>query len=293
MMHATSESDVTSIAPSSSSPTAYYVQSPSRDSHDEIDKCSSSNSRSPLDSPSYPRHSMASSSSTAASRISGNRRRWNKHYCNVVAEEEGAYDDDYYGDRAYSRHCKCLIIFLAFGLVFAGICLVIWGASRPYKAQVSIKSLRVQNLYFGEGSDHTGVPTKLISVNCSASLVIYNPARFFGIHVSSHTANLIFSQITVATGQLKKYYQPKKSTRNMWVRLVGQGVPLYGAGMALAASVESGGIPFKLEFEIQSRGYLVGKLVKTKHTSHASCSLLINSKHTKEISFGQNSCKYI
>ncbi|KAK4430833.1 hypothetical protein Salat_0845000 [Sesamum alatum] len=292
MLHAASETDSTSIGPPSSSPKAYYVQSPSCDSNDEMDKCSSSNSRSPLDSPSFPRHSMASSSSTAASRISGNRRRWNKHYCNVVAEEEGALDEDYYGDIAYPRQCKCLMLVLAFGMVFAGICLVIWGASRPYKAQVRVKSLRVNNLYYGEGSDRTGVPTKFLSVNCSANIVVYNPARFFGIHVSFRTVNLIYSQITVATGELKKYYQPKKSRRIMQVSLVGQGVPLYGSGMALAASDESGGIPFKLELGIQSRGYLVGKLVKTKHTRHVSCSLVINSEHTKDIIFETNSCKY-
>lgn len=82
----------------------------------------------------------------------------------------------------------------------------------------------------------------------------------------------------------------------MWVRLIGKGVPLYGAGMALSAYDEqSGGIPFKLEFEIKSRGYVVGNLVRIKHTIHASCLLLINpnNKHTKEISLGHNSCRYI
>ncbi|KAL0427033.1 UNVERIFIED_CONTAM: hypothetical protein Slati_2878100 [Sesamum latifolium] len=171
MLHDTSESDFTSIGPSSASPNAYYVQSPSRDSNDETDKCSSSNSRSPLDSPSFPRHSMASSSSTAASRISGNRRRWNKHYCDVVAEEDGALDEDYYGDRGYSRQCKWLMVVLAFGLVFAGICLVVWE------------------------------PAGLTKLKFVSSILTYNPARFFGIHVSFPTANLIYYQITVATGQ--------------------------------------------------------------------------------------------
>ncbi|KAL6586215.1 hypothetical protein OROMI_002859 [Orobanche minor] len=300
MLHATSESDVASIGPSSSSsPMAvYYVQSPSRDSHDEIDKCSSSNSHSPSRSPcSYQRHSMASASSTTTSRILGNQRRWSKHYCNVVSEEEGEEDDDNYSeDGEYdSRLCRFLIVLFAFGMVFAGLCIVFWAASKPYKAQVRVKGLRVQNMFVGEGSDHTGVPTKMISVNCSASLAIYNPAPFFGIHVGSHAASLVYSQITVATGQMKKCYVQKKSTRIMWVRLIGKGVPLYGAGMALAAYDEqSGGIPFKLKFEIQSRGYLVGKLVRTKHTIHALCLLLINpNKHTKEISLGRNSCRYI
>ncbi|KAL6532688.1 hypothetical protein OROGR_013648 [Orobanche gracilis] len=299
MLHAASESDVAGIGPSSSSSpmAAYYVQSPSRDSHDEIDKCSSSNSHSPSRSPcSYQRHSMASSSSTAASRILGNQRRWSKHYCNVVSEEDGEDDDNYSEDGEYdSRLCRFLIVLLAFGMVFAGVCLVFWVASKPYKAQVKVKGLRVQNMFVGEGSDHTGVPTKMISVNCSANLAIYNPAPFSGVHAGLLAASLVYSQITVATGQMKKCYVQKKSTRIMWVRLIGKGVPLYGAGMALAAYDErSGGIPFKLEFEIQSRGYLVGNLVRTKHTIHASCLLLINpNNHTNEISLGPNSCRCI
>ncbi|PIM97802.1 hypothetical protein CDL12_29724 [Handroanthus impetiginosus] len=297
MIHTNSESDLTSM----SSPKAYYVQSPSRDSNDETDKCSSTNGRCPSDSPLYSRPSAASSSSTAAcSRVSGNRRRWNKHYCNVVAEEKGtaAYidgDDDYdYGDRGYnSMLCKWLAVVVGFGMCFGGICLLVWGTSLPYKAQVNIKSLMVHNLYFGEGSDHTGVPTKLLTVNCSASLAIYNPARFFGIHVSSPSANLIFSEITVATGQMKKYYQPKRSKRTVLVRVMGRGVPLYGAGTALAAADASGGgIPLKFEFEVQTRGYLVGKLVQTKHRTRASCPLLINSKRTKQIIFEHDSCQY-
>ncbi|KAK6151797.1 hypothetical protein DH2020_014432 [Rehmannia glutinosa] len=266
MMHATSESDITSIAPSSSSPTAYYVESPSRDSHDEMDKCSSSNSRSPMESPCYPRHSMTSSSSTAASRIYGNRRRWNKHYCNVVAEEDSVFDgdDDYCKDGPYSIHCKCLSLVLAFGIFFAGFCLAFWVASRPYKPQLSIKNptSKIEGLLdigdgtdveffyievkgsksdFGEGSDHTGVPTKLISVNCSANLVIYNPAKVFGIHVTSHTANLLYAQITVATGQIEEILPTKKSTRNTWVSPWG-GAFSYGAD-GIDDFHESGGIP--------------------------------------------------
>ncbi|XP_057768139.1 uncharacterized protein LOC130988340 [Salvia miltiorrhiza] len=291
MMHATSESDMTSIRPSSASPRGYFVQSPSRDSHDDIDKCSSSNDRSTLDSPTAPRHSLTSSSSTTAA----SRRRWNKHYCNVVPEEgAAAYYDDYYGEKAYARQCNCLILGITFLLSFSLIWLIVFGVSRTFKAQVTIKSLKIAKLDVGEGSDHTGVPTKLITLNCSANLVIYNPATFFGIDVTSHIAHLKFLDLTVATGQLKKYYQPRKSRRMMWVELVGREVPLYGAGAALAASDEEKGIPFKLEFRIESRGCHLGKLVKTLHTVHFTCFPLISSKLlTKQILFPHNSCKYL
>lgn len=65
------------------------------------------------------------------------------------------------------------------------------------------QSLTVHNFYFGEGSDSTGVPTKMLTVNCSVKMSVYNPATFFGIHVSSAPVNLMYSEIAVATGQVR------------------------------------------------------------------------------------------
>ncbi|KAJ4958529.1 hypothetical protein NE237_025640 [Protea cynaroides] len=295
MMHAKSDSDVTSLAPSSPSRSpkrpVYYVQSPSRDSHDG-DKSSSMQAtpvyNSPMESPSHPsygRHSRASS----ASRFSGtfrsssgrkvNRKRNDKGWpeCDVI-QEEGTYDD-LYGDRGFSRRCQALIALMGFVLIFTVFSLIIWGASRPYRAEIVVKSLAVNNFYFGEGSDSTGVPTKMLTVNSSLKLSVYNPATFFGIHVSSTPVELIYSEITIATGQLKKYYQPRKSHRMVSVTLEGSKVPLYGAGASLAVSDSSGGVPLRLEFEIRSRGNVVGKLVKTKHRRRISCRLVFDSNN--------------
>ena len=57
-------------------------------------------------------------------------------------------------------------------------------------------------MYVGEGSDFSGVPTKLMTVNGSLRMNIYNPATFFGIHVHSNLINLVFSEIIVASGQV-------------------------------------------------------------------------------------------
>ncbi|MQL91735.1 hypothetical protein Taro_024346 [Colocasia esculenta] len=217
MVHTKSDSDVTSLAPSSPprSPKrpVYYVQSPSRDSHDG-DKSSSMQAtpvyNSPMESPSHPsfgRHSRASS----ASRFSGafrsssgrktNRKRNDKGWpeCNVI-QEEGSYDD-LDEDGGLSRRCQVVLAFVCFVLLFTVFCLIIWGASRPYKPDVVVKSLVVDDFYYGEGSDNTGVPTKMITVNCSLKISVYNPAPTFGIHVSSSAVNLVYSQITVATGE--------------------------------------------------------------------------------------------
>jgi hypothetical protein len=158
MMHAKSESDVTSLAASSPprSPKRaaagnYYVQSPSRESHDGGYKSSSMQPtpvyNSPNESPSHPsygRHSRASS----VSRFSGNLRKggagehkaindkgWPE--CNVI-EEEGSYDD-LAGNRALSRRCQIIMGLLTFVLLFTTFCLIIWGAARPYEPEVVVK----------------------------------------------------------------------------------------------------------------------------------------------------------
>ena len=64
------------------------------------------------------------------------------------------------------------------------------------------QSLTVHNFYFGEGSDSTGVPTKMVTMNSSVRMTVYNRATFFGIHVSSTPINLMYSEIAVATGQV-------------------------------------------------------------------------------------------
>lgn len=58
----------------------------------------------------------------------------------------------------------------------------------------------MDEFYFGQGSDRTGVPTKFVTVNCTATISIHNPAKFFGIYVSSSQIDLMFSEITVASG---------------------------------------------------------------------------------------------
>ncbi|XP_024922684.2 uncharacterized protein LOC107404638 [Ziziphus jujuba] len=310
MLSAKSESDITSLAPSSPSRSpkrpVYYVQSPSRDSHDG-DKSSSMHAtpiynNSPIESPSHPsfgRHSRNSSASrfsgifrSSSGRKGSRKQRNDKGWpeCKVILEE-GSYDD--IEDKAFSRRMQVLIALLSFVVLFTVFCLIIWGASRPFKAEITAKSLAVHNFYVGEGSDFTGVPTKMLTVNGSLKLSVYNPATIFGIHVSSTPINLVFSEITVATGQLKKYYQPRKSKRNVIVNLEGIKVPLYGAGSSLVVSQNGGAVvPLTLKMEIKSRGNVVGKLVRTKHRTQISCILTIDSLSSKPIKFKKNSCTY-
>ncbi|GFP81873.1 hypothetical protein PHJA_000330600 [Phtheirospermum japonicum] len=306
MLHAKSESDITSLAPSSPSRSPkralYYVQSPSRDSHDgDKSMHATPNFNSPMESPSHPsigRHSRNSSASrfsgifrSASGRKAGRKRNdkgWPE--CNVIVEE-GNYDE-YDDDKAFTRRCQALMALCGFIVLFTVFCLIIWGAGRPYKAEISVRSLTVNNIYIGSGADFTGVPTNMLNINGSLRISVYNPATFFGIHVSATPVNLVYSDVVVATGQLKKYYQHRKSRMNVLVHIEGTKVPLYGAGSNLVNTNTAVQVPLTLAFEIVSRGDVVGKLVRTKHRRRISCPLVIDSTSNKPIKFKKGSCTY-
>ena len=65
-----------------------------------------------------------------------------------------------------------------------------------------MQSLRVENFYAGEGTDGTGVPTKFVTMNCSLEIDVHNPSTMSGIHVSSTSIQLYYSQIPIASGQV-------------------------------------------------------------------------------------------
>ena len=53
-----------------------------------------------------------------------------------------------------------------------------------------VQSLVVNNFYAGEGTDNTGVPTKLVTMNCTLKLIVYNHAGTFGIHAYADAVQL-------------------------------------------------------------------------------------------------------
>lgn len=216
MAHAKDELNFATIT-LASSPRGYYVQSP-RESHEDASAYQQStlpyNNSTVMDSPlnrsSYTRTSNYRSSS--ASWISSywrwprrNRKRNSKEWeeCRVVQQNVDDLDATSYSDGMDAGRPYLFILFMAFVIVFAVFCIIVWGITRRYETQVRIMSLIVDDFYFGQGSDRTGVPTKFVTVNCTATMSIHNPAKFFGIYVNSNQVDLMYSEITVASGQVR------------------------------------------------------------------------------------------
>ncbi|RWW78137.1 hypothetical protein BHE74_00013665 [Ensete ventricosum] len=181
-----------------------------------------------MESPSHPsfgRHSRSSSASRfsgpflSSSGRKGYRKRVNDNgwpECNVI-QEEGSYDD-LDEDKGLSRRCQIILALLSFLLLFTVFSLIIWGTARPnsnlhpatwqhtpLNYSLDTRVCGWMTFYTGEGTDSTGVPTKMVTVNCSLKISVFNTAAMFGIHVTSSPINLMFSEITITTEEASLY----------------------------------------------------------------------------------------
>ncbi|XP_031119871.1 uncharacterized protein LOC116023056 [Ipomoea triloba] len=318
-MHAKTDSEDTSLAPSSPDHNrrpVYYVQSPSRDSHDGEKTTMSFHSTpvlSPTGSPphsSVGHHSRESSSTRfsgslkpgsrkitpndAGSGAGGQGRKGQKPWkeCDVI-EEEGLLEEDR-SRKPLPRRCYVLAFLLGFFVLFSFFALILWGASRPQKPKISMKTITFESFAVQAGSDHTGVGTDMISLNSTVKFLYRNTATFFGVHVTSSPVDLSFSEITIGSGTLKKFYQSRKSQRTVAVSVVGNKIPLYGSGASLSTPTGTAAQPvsLKLSFVLKSRAYVLGKLVKPKFNKKIECSIVLNpSKLNHPISL-KNACEY-
>lgn len=317
-MHAKTDSEVTSLAPSSPTRSprrpVYYVQSPSRDSHDGEKTTTSFHSTpvlSPMGSPphshsSVGRHSRESSSSRfsgslkpGSRKISPNdasrggrkgQKQWKE--CDVI-EEEGLLDDEE-RRKGLPRKCYFLAFVLGFFILFSFFSLILWGASKQQKPKITMKSVTFEQFRIQAGSDSTGVATDMISVNSTVRMTYRNKGTFFGVHVTSTPLDLSYSEITLASGSIKKFYQSRKSQRSVAISLISDKIPLYGSGAAFSSSTRTATlpVPLKVNFVVRSKAYVLGKLVKPKFNKRIECDFTFDPKKLNVPISLQKACTY-
>ena len=162
-MHAKTDSEVTSLT--ASSPTrsprqpAYYVQSPSRDSHDG-EKTTNSFHSTPVLSPSGSpgRQSRNSSSTRYSGSLRPGSRKGGQHQHHRkgekgfdAIEEEGFNDED--GRRGFPRRCYFPAFVVGFFVLFTFFALVLWGAARPQKPVITMRVI-IQLLLINSLQNH-------------------------------------------------------------------------------------------------------------------------------------------
>ncbi|GAV79367.1 LEA_2 domain-containing protein [Cephalotus follicularis] len=312
-MHAKTDSEVTSLAPSSPTRSprraVYYVQSPSRDSHDGEKTATSFHSTpvlSPMGSPphshsSVGRHSRESSSSRFSGSLKpgsrkilpndGAHKKGQKH-CDVI-EEEGLLEDEERG-RGHRRRCYFLSFIVGFFVLFSFFSLILWGASRPQKPKITVKSITFEVFNIQAGSDSTGVATDMITMNSTVNMIYRNTGTFFGVHVTSTPLDLSYLQLNIGSGTINKFYQSRRSQRSLSIGVTGNGIPLYGSLSGLSSSTGTATIPIplKLGFTVKSRAYVLGKLVKPKFYKTIDCNVTFDPKTINVAISLKNSCTY-
>ncbi|KAL8166015.1 hypothetical protein V2J09_007514 [Rumex salicifolius] len=319
-MHANTDSEATSLSASSPARSpprrgpVYYVQSPSRDSHDG-EKTTASFHSSPVLSPSTsPHHSHSSlghhSRESSSTRFSGSlkpgsrkispndggggrkgQKPWKE--CDVI-EEEGLLEDEEY-QKPLSRRYYFLAFVLGFFVLFTVFSLILWGAARSQKPKITMKSIKFERFLISSGSDATGVATEMASVNCTLKFLYRNTATFFGVHVTSTPIDLSYSQITLAQGNVKKFYQSRKSQKLVTVSVMGDKIPLYGSSSTMVGTstgVPTAPVTMNLSFVVRSRAYVLGRLVKPKFLRRIECTVTLNPKKLNSPISLKNSCAY-
>uniref|UniRef100_A0A0D9VJ98 Uncharacterized protein n=1 Tax=Leersia perrieri TaxID=77586 RepID=A0A0D9VJ98_9ORYZ len=316
--HAKTDSDVTSLAPSSPprSPRgrpAYYVLSPAASHPDVVvvgasggvgvgasggvaaaEKMSfagSTPAESPLHYHYHHHHSGAAvhhsrESSTGRLLFSDQLRSgaaagvpWRRLAQGSGSGSVGDEDDDEAGTAGVVSQWRCYALgAFAFVAVFAFFLLVLWGASKSYKPHVVVKSVVFETYHIQGGTDRTGVPTKMMSVNATVKLRFRNRGTFFSLHVTSTPFHLFYDDLTVASGHMAEFYQPRRSGRVVTVSVVGKQVPLYGAGAELHSKPNNGRlgpavVPVRMAFVLRARAHILGLLVRSKFYRRVLCRL--------------------
>ncbi|XP_011017528.1 PREDICTED: uncharacterized protein LOC105120843 [Populus euphratica] len=290
-MHAKTDSEVTSLAPSSPTRSprrpVYYVQSPSRDSHDGEKTTTSFHSTpvlSPMGSPphshsSVGRHSRESSSSRFSGSLKPGSRKISPNDASRGGQGKGQKQ---WKERrkGLPRRCYFLAFVLGFFILFSLFSLILWGASKPQKPKITMKSIKFEQFRIQAGSDSTGVATDMISVNSTVKMTYRNEGTFFGVRVTSTPLDLSYSEITIASGNIKKFYQSRKSQRPVAISVISNKIPLYGSGAGLSSSTGTTTlpVPLKMNFVVRSRAYVLGKLVKPKFNRKIKCDFTFDPK---------------
>ncbi|KAJ9704597.1 hypothetical protein PVL29_002925 [Vitis rotundifolia] len=288
-MHAKSDSEVTSLdassPPRSPRRPLYYVQSPSQHDAEKMSYGSS-----PLGSPHHYHcspihHSRESSTSRFSASVKNSKHAsaWKKIHRDLElragadAEDDDDDDDDFY-NAADGRVRLYLCLAFAFVVLFTVFSLILWGAGRSYKPKIIVENVVFRSFNIQAGMDQTGVPTDMLSLNSTIRISYRNPATFFGVHVSSTPVELYYYQLKVASGQMKEFYQSRKSQRSVVMVVLGHQVPLYGGVSVVGGAkdhLEKVAVPLNLTFVMRSRGYILGRLVKVKFLKSIRCPVIL------------------
>ncbi|XP_033132062.1 uncharacterized protein LOC103832175 [Brassica rapa] len=98
----------------------------------------------------------------------GGEKQWKE--CAMI-EEEGLLDDGE-RDRGMPRGYYVLAFIVGFFILFGLFSLILYGAAKPQKPKITVKSITFETLKIQAGQDAGGVGTDMITMNATLSVSI-------------------------------------------------------------------------------------------------------------------------
>ncbi|CAN1770935.1 hypothetical protein LINPERHAP1_LOCUS11740 [Linum perenne] len=173
-----------------------------------------------------------------------------------------------------------------FCLAFTLFCFILWGTSRSYKPQISVKEIVFKDFNVQAGYDYSGVVTDMLTLNSTVKIQYWNPGTFFSVHVSSTPLELHYFQLKLASGKMREFSQMRKSGRTVATIVKAHQVPLYGGNIGRVT------LPLSLSFTVRSRADIMGRLVRSVFYSHVRCQLTLRGNKLGKVYNLTQSCVY-
>lgn len=193
-----------------------------------------------------------------------------------------------------SNFCICLQLFLWF-FVFLGVFTLLFTlATRPPSPVLLVKRIEFQQLRIGQGSDKSGVPTKVFSCNCNVTLDLDNRSEFFGLHLRRARITMSFADLTLATGHGRHLYVDRDSTMTFNVNIAARRKAVYGAGPSMAHLVQSAdGLPLVMHIDIESSIRVLWNVVNPTFSQRVVCQIAVNGNNPEHrLELVKRSCIY-
>lgn len=193
-----------------------------------------------------------------------------------------------------SNFCICLQLVLWF-FVFLGIFTLLFTlATKPPSPVLLVKRIDFMQLRIGQGSDKSGVPTKVFSCNCNVTFDLDNRSEFFGLHLSRAHITLSFADLTLATGHGRHLYVDRDSTMTFNVNVGARRKAVYGAGPSMAHLVQSGdGLPLVMHIDIESSIRVLWNVVSPTFSHRVVCQITVNENSAEHhLDILKHSCIY-
>ncbi|KAK9283442.1 hypothetical protein L1049_011684 [Liquidambar formosana] len=222
----------------------------------------------------------------------------------VVEEEkyEDDFDDDdekddvFYGRKGghgwwkyfsfrTSSSCGWICLQISWRLMLSlGLALLVFFiVTKPPPPKLSIKMAGIRQFGLGEGVDASGIPTKILTCNCSMELLIDNKSKTFGLHIHPPLMEMSFGRLPFALSRGPELYAESYGSTLFQLYVGTRNRPMYAAGRDMEDMLESGhGLPLVIRVSLRSSFRVVWSLIEPKFHHQAECLLVLDSSYDKK-----------